>query len=135
MIISNGEAAIVDATRMTDVFIDFAKKMDVTIKHVLDTHLHADHISGGRKIAEATGGMYWLPPKDAEEVTFTYEPLEEGNTITIGNTTIDIQPLYSPGHTIGSTSFIVDDSYLLSGDILFIDSIGRPDQQDWRKTG
>jgi len=135
MIVSNGEAAIVDATRMTDVFIDFAKKMDVTIKHVLDTHLHADHISGGRKIAEATGGMYWLPPKDAEEVIFTYEPLEEGKTITIGNTKIDIQPLYSPGHTIGSTSFIVDDSYLLSGDILFIDSIGRPDlaglAEDW----
>ena len=135
MIVSNGEAAIVDATRMTDVFIDFAKKMDVTIKHVLDTHLHADHISGGRKIAAATGGMYWLPPKDAEEVTFAYEPLEEGKTITIGNTMIVIQPLYSPGHTIGSTSFIVDDTYLLSGDILFIDSIGRPDlaglAEDW----
>lgn len=135
MIVSNGEAAIVDATRMTDVFIDFAKKMDVTIKHVLDTHLHADHISGGRKIAEATGGLYWLPPKDAEEVTFSYEALEEGRHITIGDTTIDIQPFYSPGHTIGSTSFIVDDLYLLSGDILFIDSIGRPDlagfAEDW----
>ena len=135
MIVSNGEAAIVDATRMTDVFIDFAKKLDVKITHVLDTHLHADHISGGRKIAEASDGTYWLPPKDAEEVTFAYESLEEGRTITIGNTTIDIQPLYSPGHTIGSTSFIVDDSYLLSGDILFIDSIGRPDlaglAEDW----
>ena len=135
MIVSNGEAVIVDATRMTDVFIDFAKKLDVTIKHVLDTHLHADHISGGREIAEATGGLYWLPPKDATEVTFSYEPLEEGRTITIGNTMIDIQPFYSPGHTIGSTSFIVDDSYLLSGDILFIDSIGRPDlaglAEDW----
>lgn len=135
MIVSNGEAAIVDATRMTDVFIDFAKKLDVTIKHVLDTHLHADHISGGREIAEATGGLYWLPPLDATDVTFSYEPLEEGSTITIGNTTIDIQALYSPGHTIGSTSFIVDDSYLLSGDILFIDSIGRPDlaglAEDW----
>ena len=76
-----------------------------------------------------------MPPKDADEVTFAYESLEEGRTITIGNTTIDIQPLYSPGHTIGSTSFIVDDSYLLSGDILFIDSIGRPDlaglAEDW----
>lgn len=53
----------------------------------------------------------------------------------IGNTTIKIQPIYSPGHTIGSTSFIVDDLYLLSGDILFIDSIGRPDlagmAEDW----
>ena len=135
MVVSNGEAAIVDATRMTDVFINFADKLDVTIKHVLDTHLHADHISGGRAIAEATGAAYWLPPLDAEEVVFSYEPLEEGCSITIGQTTIDIQPLYSPGHTIGSTSFIVDDSYLMSGDILFIDSIGRPDlaglAEDW----
>ena len=116
-------------------FIDFAKMLDVKITHILDTHLHADHISGGRKIAEAVNGTYWLPPKDASEVTFAYESLEEGRTITIGNTTIAIQPLYSPGHTIGSTSFIVDDSYLLSGDILFIDSIGRPDlaglAEDW----
>ncbi|MBO0586696.1 MBL fold metallo-hydrolase [Sporosarcina sp. E16_8] len=135
MIVSNGEAAIVDATRMTDVFIDFAKMLDVKITHILDTHLHADHISGGRKIAEAVNGTYWLPPKDAGEVLFAYESLEEGRTITIGNTTIAIQPLYTPGHTIGSTSFIVDDTYLLSGDILFIDSIGRPDlaglAEDW----
>ncbi|MFJ7934092.1 MBL fold metallo-hydrolase [Sporosarcina sp. NPDC096371] len=135
MIVSNGEAAIIDATRMTDVFIDFARDLHVTITHVLDTHLHADHISGGRKIAEAVDGTYWLPPKDAEEVTFAYEALEEGRTLTLGNTTIAIQPLYSPGHTIGSTSFIVDDAYLLSGDILFIDSIGRPDlaglAEDW----
>ncbi|MCZ2259522.1 MBL fold metallo-hydrolase [Sporosarcina sp. G11-34] len=135
MIISNGEAAIVDATRMTEIFIDFAKELNVTIKHVLDTHLHADHISGGRKIAAAVNGTYWLPPKDAEEVTFAYERLEEGRTITIGETAIDIQPLYSPGHTIGSTSFVVDNTYLLSGDILFIDSIGRPDlvglAEDW----
>ncbi|MED4280524.1 MBL fold metallo-hydrolase [Priestia megaterium] len=135
MIISNGEAAIIDATRMADVYINFAKELGVTIKHVFDTHLHADHISGGRVIAEATNAAYWLPPKDAEEVIFDYKALEEGSDVVIGNTTITIQPLYSPGHTIGSTSFIVDDQYLLSGDILFIDSIGRPDlagmAEDW----
>lgn len=135
MIVSNGEAAIIDATRMTDVFLDFANKRGVKITNVLDTHLHADHISGGRKIAEAVNGVYWLPPKDATEVVFEYEPLEDGRTITVGNTTIAIEALYSPGHTIGSTSFIVDDAYLLSGDILFIDSIGRPDlaglAEDW----
>lgn len=135
MIVSNGEAAIVDATRMTDVFIDFAKQLDVKITNVLDTHLHADHISGGRKIAEAVNGTYWLPPKDATEVKFAYEPLEDGRVVTVGSSKIDIQALYSPGHTIGSTSFIVDDAYLLSGDILFIDSIGRPDlaglAEDW----
>lgn len=135
MIVSNGEAAIIDATRMADVYINFAKELGVTVKHVFDTHLHADHISGGRVIAEATNAAYWLPPKDAEEVIFDYKPLEEGSDVVIGNTAITIQPLYSPGHTIGSTSFIVDDQYLLSGDILFIDSIGRPDlagmAEDW----
>ncbi|WP_078435521.1 MBL fold metallo-hydrolase [Metabacillus halosaccharovorans] len=135
MVVSNGEAAIIDSTRMTATYLDFAKEIGATITHVFDTHLHADHISGGRIIAETTGATYWLPPKDATEVTFEYSPLEGGNTVTIGNTAIDIHALYSPGHTIGSTSFVVDSSYLLSGDILFIDSIGRPDlagmAEDW----
>ncbi|MGG3451047.1 MBL fold metallo-hydrolase [Domibacillus aminovorans] len=135
MIVSNGEAALIDSTRMSDVYTDFVQEIGAKITHVFDTHLHADHISGGRKIAETTNATYWLPPKDAQDVTFDYQPLEEGQDVTIGNTTIKIHPLYSPGHTIGSTSFIVDDSYLLSGDILFIDSIGRPDlaglAEDW----
>ncbi|MFC2948160.1 MBL fold metallo-hydrolase [Virgibacillus sediminis] len=135
MVICHGEAAVIDATRMTNIFTEFAKEKGVEIKHVFDTHLHADHISGGRKIAEQTGGQYWLPPKDAGEVTFDYQPLEDGESVTIGETTIEINALYSPGHTIGSTSFVVDNSYLLSGDILFIDSIGRPDlagmAEDW----
>ncbi|PEL13946.1 MBL fold metallo-hydrolase [Bacillus sp. AFS017336] len=135
MIISNGEAAIIDSTRMTDIYINFANKKNAKITHVLDTHLHADHISGGRKIAELTDATYWLSSKDASGVTFEYSPLEDGNKIMIGESSISIEALYSPGHTIGSTSFVVDDSFLLSGDILFIDSIGRPDlagmAEDW----
>jgi glyoxylase-like metal-dependent hydrolase (beta-lactamase superfamily II) len=135
MVVSNGEAAIIDATRMTDIFLDFAESKAAKITHVFDTHLHADHISGGRKIAQSTNATYWLPPKDATEVKFEYAALEGGQDVTIGNTTINIHALYSPGHTIGSTSFVVDEKFLLSGDILFIDSIGRPDlaglAQDW----
>ncbi|MBB6734446.1 MBL fold metallo-hydrolase [Cohnella zeiphila] len=135
MAISDGEAAVIDTLRMTDVFAGFAAERGAKIKHTLDTHLHADHISGGRKLAEETGATYWLPPKDAGEVTFSFEKLEEGRDITVGNATIRIQPIYSPGHTIGSTSFIIDDRYLLTGDILFIESIGRPDlagqAEDW----
>ena len=135
MVVSNGEAAIIDATRMADVYVNFAKEINAKITHVFDTHLHADHISGGRKIAEATGSTYWLPPKDAGEVVFEYAALEGGNDVQIGNSTINIHALYSPGHTIGSTSFVIDEKYLLSGDILFIDSIGRPDlaglAEDW----
>lgn len=135
MVISDGEAAVIDAVRMTEVFEDFAKEHQAVIKHTLDTHLHADHISGGWQLAEKTGGSYWLPPKDATEVVFHYEKLEEHSQLVIGETEINIQPIYSPGHTIGSTSLLIDNQYLLSGDILFVKSIGRPDltgkAEDW----
>lgn len=137
MIVSNGEAAIIDSARTTDTYLEFAERIGVKVTHVFDTHLHADHISGGRKLAEKTSATYWLPPKDAVDVTFDFKPLEDGNEVTIGNTSINIHALYSPGHTIGSTSFVVDEKFLLSGDILFIDSIGRPDlaglAEDWVK--
>ncbi|GAA0303054.1 glyoxylase-like metal-dependent hydrolase (beta-lactamase superfamily II)/rhodanese-related sulfurtransferase [Gracilibacillus halotolerans] len=135
MVISEGEAAIIDAVRFTDLFIDFAKEKNVEIKHVFDTHLHADHISGGRHIAHETGATYYLPPKDATEVVFDYTALRDGLHVKIGESKIDVNALYSPGHTIGSTSFVIDDQFLLTGDILFIDSIGRPDlaglAEDW----
>ncbi|SDQ95482.1 Glyoxylase, beta-lactamase superfamily II [Virgibacillus subterraneus] len=132
---SNGEAAIVDSNRMINNYEKFADEEGVQIKHLIDTHLHADHISGGRELAEKMDGTYHLPPKDAEEVTFDYAALEEGNDIVVGNTTVKVQPVYSPGHTLGSTSLIIDDKYLLTGDILFVKSIGRPDlagkAEDW----
>ncbi|WP_251358905.1 MBL fold metallo-hydrolase, partial [Staphylococcus aureus] len=63
MVISNGEAAVIDAVRTVEAYEEFAKNHGVTITNVMDTHLHADHISGGRKLAEKVGGTYWLPPK------------------------------------------------------------------------
>ncbi|MFC3039401.1 MBL fold metallo-hydrolase [Virgibacillus xinjiangensis] len=132
---SNGEAAVVDTARMIEDYEQFAEKQGVKIKHVLDTHLHADHISGGRELADKTGAPYHLPPDDASEVTYEYQPLKEGNDLVVGGTAIQVQPVYSPGHTIGSTSLIIEDKYLLTGDILFIQSIGRPDlagkAEDW----
>ncbi|WP_336775188.1 MBL fold metallo-hydrolase [Paenibacillus sp. MMO-58] len=134
-VMSNGEAAIIDTPRMTDDIERFASENHVQIKHTMDTHLHADHISGGRKLAEKASATYWLPPKDATEVTFDFAKLEENQVIRVGNTEINIQPIYSPGHTIGSTSLLIDDKYLLTGDILFVESIGRPDlagkAEDW----
>ncbi|PRY83539.1 rhodanese-like domain-containing protein [Alkalibacterium olivapovliticus] len=135
MVVSGNEAVIIDSSRTTAPYLKLAEDKGVSISHVLDTHLHADHISGGRTIAQETGASYWLPTKDAEEATFDFEPLEEGAHIQVGATNIDVKALYTPGHTIGSMSFIIDDSYLLSGDILFVDSIGRPDlagkADDW----
>src|SRR5699024_4379341 len=135
MVVSEGEAAVIDPVRFADVFVDFAKEQGVIITNVLDTHLHADHISGGREIAEKTGATYWLPPKDATEVVFEYEPLKDGDIIQVWQTEIDLQALNSPGHTIGCTSFSIDEKLLLAGDILFHDSIERPDlagkPEDW----
>ncbi|HET6871567.1 MAG TPA: MBL fold metallo-hydrolase [Sporolactobacillaceae bacterium] len=132
---SGQEAAVIDASRTFEVYKRFAEQKNTAIKYVMDTHLHADHISGGRALAEATGATYYLPPKDAEEVTFHYKPLEEGYDLIVGNTKITVQPIYSPGHTIGSTSFVIDERYLLTGDSLFVESIGRPDlagkAEDW----
>ncbi len=133
MVIDGGQAAVIDATRMTEVFLAFAAEKGAVITHVFDTHLHADHISGSRAIAVAAGAAYFLPAMDAEEVVFPFQNLTDGLRVTIGKTVIDA--VHSPGHTSGSTSFIVDHRYLLTGDILFIDSIGRPDLagqgEDW----
>ncbi|MCS0655378.1 MBL fold metallo-hydrolase [Cytobacillus firmus] len=135
LIESNGKGALIDANRMTGPYEDFIRQKEITITHVLDTHLHADHISGGRKLAEKFGAGYYLPPKDAEEVQFEYNHIHDGYDYQVGDTVI--KAVYSPGHTIGSTSFAVDGQYLLTGDILFIDSIGRPDLAgkagDWVK--
>ncbi|WP_251637975.1 MBL fold metallo-hydrolase [Sporosarcina sp. NCCP-2716] len=133
MVIDQGQAAVIDATRMADVFLAFAAEKEAVITHVFDTHLHADHISGGRAIAAAAGAAYYLPARDAAEVVFPFRDLTDGLRVTIGKT--GVEALSSPGHTSGSTSFIVGDRYLLTGDILFIDSIGRPDlaglAEDW----
>lgn len=85
MIISEGEAAVVDTLRMTDIYEQFALEKRARITHTIDTHLHADHISGGKKLAESIGATYWLPSKDAEELTFDYAKLEDGHAITVGN--------------------------------------------------
>jgi len=133
LIESNGKGAMIDTNRMIEQYEEFISEHNIQMKHVLDTHLHADHISGGRKLAEKHGATYYLPPKDADEVTYEYNHIQDGDEYQVGETTI--KAVYSPGHTIGSTSFVVDDQYLLTGDILFIDSIGRPDlagkAEDW----
>ncbi|WP_214629447.1 MBL fold metallo-hydrolase [Paenibacillus agaridevorans] len=134
-VLSKGEAAIIDTNRMMDQYENFLQAKGAKLVHTIDTHLHADHISGGRALAEKHGATYHLPEKDAGEVTFHYEKLEDGKDIHVGSERIIVQPIYSPGHTIGSTSFIIDNKFLLSGDILFIESIGRPDlaglAEDW----
>jgi len=113
-------------------FIDEAAKQDVRITHVIDTHVHADHYSGGRKLAELSGAAYCLHASNAGRVNYPFEPLMDKQRIEIGNVLVDV--VHTPGHTPDSICLVVTDKrrteapwFVLTGDTLFVGSAGRPD--------
>ncbi len=123
--VSGGAAVAIDAPRHMRAVLDLAEQLKVRIVHVLDTHLHADHISGGRELAELTGAVYHINPADVQGASYPYTPLRDGGRITFGASEIEV--VHSPGHTPGSTSFLLDRALLFTGDIIMKESIGRPD--------
>jgi glyoxylase-like metal-dependent hydrolase (beta-lactamase superfamily II) len=113
-------------------FIDEAAKQNVKITHVIDTHVHADHYSGGRALAEKTGARYCLHEANAGRVNFAFEPLKDGQRIEVGNVLVDV--LHTPGHTPDSICLLVTDKrraeapwFVVTGDTLFVGAAGRPD--------
>ncbi|WP_267640965.1 MBL fold metallo-hydrolase [Haloarchaeobius amylolyticus] len=121
---SDGEAAVVDPTRNTEVFRTVAENAGLEVTHVLDTHVHADHLSGGRDLADELGVPYHLGSGAQERgVEYEYEPLDHGDTITVGDTTIEA--LHTPGHTSELLSYRVEDEAVMTADTLFVDSTGR----------
>ncbi|MCF6093587.1 MBL fold metallo-hydrolase [Microaerobacter geothermalis] len=125
MIISSGEAAVVDPGRQIQVYMDLAKKEGVKITRILDSHLHADHISGGTELAKRTGATYYLNSSEGAQVPF--EPLEKHEKIKFGRVELEVLAIKTPGHTPGSVSFLVNNKFLLSGDTIFVGGLGRPD--------
>lgn len=119
-----GEAAVVDPTRHVEQYVVAAAEDGVEPTHVLDTHVHADHVSGGRELADRLDVPYHLGAR-AEERDLAYEvdPLEDGEVLEVGD--VEIQTLYTPGHTSETVTYRVDDEALLTGDALFVDSVGR----------
>ncbi len=115
-----------------DWFINEAARQNVKITHVIDTHVHADHYSGGRTLAERTGAAYCLHEANAGRVHFPFEPLKDGQRIEVGNVYVDV--LYTPGHTPDSICLQVTDKrrteapwFVVTGDTLFVGAVGRPD--------
>lgn len=113
-------------------FIDEAAKQDVKISHVIDTHVHADHYTGGRKLAELTGASYCLHESNRSRVGYPFEALRDNQRIDVGNVFVDV--LHTPGHTPDSICLLVTDKrraetpwFVLTGDTLFVGSAGRPD--------
>lgn len=113
-------------------FLDEAAKQDVKITHVIDTHVHADHFSGGRRLAELAGAKYCLHESNTGRVAYPFEALADTQRIEVGNVLVDV--VHTPGHTPDSICLVVTDKrrteapwFVLTGDTLFVGSAGRPD--------
>lgn len=130
---SSGRAAVVDPRRDVDVYIELARKNKLTITHALETHIHADFVSGARELAERTGKAEpHLSVEGGASYGFPHQKLKDGGRIDLGR--IVITARHTPGHTPEHLSFLVaedkcpeDPFAVLSGDTLFADSVGRPD--------
>ncbi|HSD71166.1 MAG TPA: rhodanese-like domain-containing protein [Thermoanaerobaculia bacterium] len=130
MIGSDGEAAVVDPRRDVDSYIDEAREQGLEIKHVIETHLHADFVSGHRELAHRTGAKIYFGAKAGAK--FDHVPVREGDEIRMGD--VALRFLETPGHTPESVSVLVVDrsvsdvpKAVLTGDTLFIGDVGRPD--------
>lgn len=115
-----------------DWFLAEAEAAQVRIAHVIDTHVHADHYSGGPALARRAGAPYHLHESNAARVAFDFEPLRDGQRLEAGNVLVDV--LHTPGHTEDSVCLLVRDLrrgdepwFVLTGDTLFVGAVGRPD--------
>lgn len=125
-----GEAIVIDASRHLEVYEAFLRERGARLVQVLDTHIHADHLSGGADLARRAGAPYHVAAGEGFELRKAVDPLAAGTTVRLGGPSgvaIEIHPIATPGHTPGSTSYLVDGRWLLSGDTIFINGIGRPD--------
>lgn len=119
---------IVDPTRQPQAYLDLAAEHGMTVTHVVDTHVHADHISGGPALAAELGAEYHLPPEDvAGELPFPNRPLEDGDVLDLGSAEVRVMSMHLPGHTPGTIALLVSDAVLMVGDTVFVRGLGRPD--------
>jgi hydroxyacylglutathione hydrolase len=121
-----GEAAVVDPRRDVDEYLDEARVQGLTIRWVLETHLHADFVSGHRELAARTGATIVMGEK--ARAAFPHRAVRDGDEIPVGGLRLRI--LETPGHTPESISILVSDTaprLVLTGDTLFIGDVGRPD--------
>jgi glyoxylase-like metal-dependent hydrolase (beta-lactamase superfamily II) len=119
-------------------YMEEAKKAGVSINYVIDTHVHADHYSGGKMLAKMAGASYCLHESDAGIVNFDFERLSDGQVLNLGN--VNVEVLHTPGHTPDSICLLVTDMrrgdapwFVITGDTLFVGSTGRPDLQGREK--
>jgi len=128
VVASDGEAAVIDATRHTEEFVDAASTLGADIVAVFDTHIHADHISGGRQLAADLDVPYYLGETATDRgVHYAYDALAGNEVVQIGD--LEIKALSTPGHTSEMVSYLLGTEAVLTGDTIFVDSVGRTELQ------
>ncbi len=127
---SRGEAVVVDPSRHVARYEAFVRSLGARIVRVLETHIQADHVSGGPTLAARAGVPYFVSAGSGFELRQRIEPLGDGHEIRLGGNGgvgLSVRIIETPGHTPGSTSYLVGGRYLLTGDTIFVTSVGRPD--------
>ncbi|HWJ27751.1 MAG TPA: MBL fold metallo-hydrolase, partial [Flavisolibacter sp.] len=130
---SNNEAVIIDASLPLEVYLQRAKQYNLSVKYVIETHIHADHLSRSNEIAKYFNAPLFLPVPN--NVKFPFNMIVPETAFPIGN--ITLQTIPSPGHTLESVSFYIAGRLVFTGDTLFTNGVGRPDlkadEQESRK--
>jgi glyoxylase-like metal-dependent hydrolase (beta-lactamase superfamily II)/rhodanese-related sulfurtransferase len=117
------EAMVIDASLDPQVYLDLASKNGWQITSVFDTHIHADHLSRSRQLAERSGALLFLP--DQQRISFPFTAIRDADTLATH--TMLLTAMHTPGHTMESTSYLLNNHILFTGDTLFPTGIGRPD--------
>jgi glyoxylase-like metal-dependent hydrolase (beta-lactamase superfamily II)/rhodanese-related sulfurtransferase len=130
VVMSRGEAAVIDPQRDVAIYLDAAERNGVAIRHIIETHLHADFVSGHVELAERTGARIYLGAGSGAE--FPHTEVKDGDSVRFGDCRLDF--LQTPGHTLESICIVMTDlgdasrpRAVFTGDTLFVGDVGRPD--------
>jgi glyoxylase-like metal-dependent hydrolase (beta-lactamase superfamily II)/rhodanese-related sulfurtransferase len=123
VVASGGAAAVIDPSADVEVYVALARRRGWTVTQVIDTHVHADHLSRARALADRTGATVRLPAN--RRATCAFAPIADGERLCVGGAALTA--IATPGHTDESLSFVLDGLAIFTGDTLFVDGVGRPD--------
>ena len=123
IVASQAEAVVIDASVDPDVYVRLLRERGWRLVAVADTHIHADHLSRSRLLAQQVGVDVWLPAQ--HRARYPFRAVAQGDRIAFGSTAL--VAMHTPGHTEESTTYLLNSAAVLTGDTLFLNSVGRPD--------